>query len=189
MREAVRRLEGRKLVVRLPNLGTSVAKLTKEELWELLELREGLEVTACRLAAVKITDEEIAKLRATLVRHQEMKFDRLSDIYSDWHNLDFHYQIALASGNKRLIELLCGDIWCLLRLYRYPGILSPGRVPLARADHDAILDALAARDPEACEKVMRLHLAHTREVLLDEVESNERRMVKPSRNGKAPKKV
>jgi DNA-binding GntR family transcriptional regulator len=176
MREAVRRLEGRKLVVRHASRGISVATLSKDELRELLELREGLEVTACRLAAQRITDEELSKLSATLERHREMSLDRLSNLYEDWHNLDFHYQIAMASGNRRLIDLLCGDVWCLLRLYRYPGVLSPGPTPLAGADHDSILAALAARDPEACEKAMRRHLAHSRELLLHDVStSNGRR--------------
>jgi DNA-binding GntR family transcriptional regulator len=173
LREAVRRLEGRKLVVRHPNLGISVAALTKTELAELLEVREALEVAACRLAAENITDEGLEKLRLTLLRHQDVKPDRLSDLYGEWHNLDFHYQIALASGNRRLIDLLCGDIWCLLRLYRYPGVLSPGRIPLGYADHQSILEALEARDPDACERVMRRHLAHSREVLLHGMTGNE----------------
>src|SRR5882762_8786835 len=169
LREAVRRLEGRKLVVRHPNRGTSIATLTKAELAELLEVREALEVEACRLAAKRVTKEGLEKLRLTLRRQREVEADKLLDLYSDWHNFDFHYQIALASGNQRLIDLLCGDIWCIMRLYRYPGILSPGRVPLGQADHEAILKALEAHDPDACELVMRQHLAHAQETLLHSI--------------------
>jgi DNA-binding GntR family transcriptional regulator len=132
-----------------------------------------LEVAACRLAAENITEEGLDKLRLTLARHQDVKSDKISDLYSEWHDLDFHYQIALACGNRRLIDLLCGDIWCLLRLYRYPGILSPGRIPLGYVDHQSILEALVARDPDACEKVMRQHLAHSREVLLNSIKGSE----------------
>jgi DNA-binding GntR family transcriptional regulator len=166
LREAVRRLEGRKLVVRHPNRGTYIATLTKAELTELLEVREALEVEACRLAAKRVTKEGLEKLRRTLRRQMEVEADKLLDLYSDWHNFDFHYQIALASGNQRLIDLLCGDIWCIMRLYRYPGILSRGRTPLGQEDHEAILDALEAHDPDACELVMRKHLAHAQEALL-----------------------
>jgi DNA-binding GntR family transcriptional regulator len=166
LREAVRRLEGRKLVVRHPNRGTHIATLTKAELTELLEVREAVEVEACRLAAKRVTKEGLEKLRRTLRRQMEVEADKLLDLYSDWHNFDFHYQIALASGNQRLIDLLCGDIWCIMRLYRYPGILSRGRTPLGQADHEAILDALEAHDPDACELLMRQHLAHAQEALL-----------------------
>jgi DNA-binding GntR family transcriptional regulator len=166
LREAVRRLEGRKLVVRHPNRGTFIATLTAAELAELLEVREALEVEACRLAAKRVTKEGLEKLRLTLRRQMEVEADKLLDLYSEWHNFDFHYQIALASGNQRLIDMLCGDIWCIMRLYRYPGILSRGRVPLGQADHEAILQALEAHDPEACERLMRRHLAHAQETLL-----------------------
>jgi DNA-binding GntR family transcriptional regulator len=173
LREAVRRLEGRKLVVRHPNRGTSIATLTKAELTELLEVREALEVAACRLAAKNITDKAIEKLRLTLQRQKEMTADKFSEMYSEWHNFDFHYQIALASGNRRLIDLLYGDIWSLMRLYRYPGALSPGRIPLGQADHEAILEALVARDPDACDRLMRQHLAHAQENLLQGLVANE----------------
>jgi DNA-binding GntR family transcriptional regulator len=87
VREAVRRLEGRKLVVRRPNRGTSITTLTKAELAELLEVREALEVAACRLAAKNITDEAIEKLRRTLVRQKDATADKFSEMYSEWHNL------------------------------------------------------------------------------------------------------
>src|SRR4030081_2150199 len=120
LREVVRRLEGRKLVVRHPNRGTFIATLTSAELVELLEVREALEVEACRLAAKRVTKEGLEKLRLTLRRQIEIEADKLLDLYSDWHNFDFHYQIALASGNQALIALLWGNIRCLKPLYRYP---------------------------------------------------------------------
>jgi len=172
LREAVRRLEGRKLVVRHANRGTSITTLTKAELAELFEVREALEVAASRLAARNITDEALDKLRLTLQLQKNVTSDKLAEMYSEWHNFDFHYQIALASGNRRLIDLLYGDIWPLMRLYRYPGALSPGRVPLGQADHEAILKALIARDPDACDRLMRQHLAHARENLLHGLAAN-----------------
>jgi DNA-binding GntR family transcriptional regulator len=173
LREAVRRLEGRKLVVRHPNRGTCITTLTRTELAELFEVREALEVAACRLAAKKITDEAIEKLRWTLLRQKDARADKFLEMYSEWHNFDFHYQIAVASGNRRLIDLLYGDIWSLMRLYRYPGVLSPGPIPLGQSDHEAILQALIARDPDACERLMRRHLAHAQENLLHGLAANE----------------
>jgi DNA-binding GntR family transcriptional regulator len=172
LREAVRRLEGRKLVVRHPNRGTSITTLTKAELAELFEVREALEVAACRLAAKNITKEALEKLRLTLQLQKDVTADKLAGMYSEWHNFDFHYQIAVAAGNRRLIDILYGDIWPLMRLYRYPGALSPGRVPLGQADHEAILKALEARDPDSCDRLMRRHLAHAQENLLHGLAAN-----------------
>src|SRR5260370_34281729 len=74
LREAVRRLEGRKLVVRHANRGTFIATLTTRELSELLEVREALEVEACRLAARKVTQEGLEKRRLTLRRPLEVVY-------------------------------------------------------------------------------------------------------------------
>ncbi len=169
VREALQRLEGRRIVVREPNCGITVAKLSHEELIELLAVREILEVAACRLAAKRITDDELESLRRTLARQaesadkaQSQRFYRLN---ANWQTYDFHFQVAQASGNKRLTDLLCGDVWFLLRSYRFPGILSPGRLSVGYADHEGILAALEAHDADLCERLTREHLGHFREAL------------------------
>src|SRR5258708_10971718 len=111
LREAVRRLEGRKLVVRHPNRGTFIATLTSAELTELLEVREALEVEACRLAAKRGKQEGLEKLRLTLSRQLEVEAAKLLALFSSWQKLEFHYQIALASRNQPFIYLPCREIW------------------------------------------------------------------------------
>ena len=174
LREAVRQLEGRKLVVRHPNLGTSVTKLTDTDMLDLLEIRESLEVTAIRKACERITDEELASLRQSMERHEVARVDRLQNLYGEWHNYDFHSQIALASGNRRLFDLLCGDIWFLMRTYRYPKGLSPNTMIQGHASHKTIMEALEARDADACERQMREHLTTVRTHLHEYLNREER---------------
>src|ERR1700742_1521554 len=69
LREAIRRLEGRKLLERTTNIGVRVAALSLKDLNELLQVREALEGLACALAAANMTDKEIAALRALLDGH------------------------------------------------------------------------------------------------------------------------
>ena len=161
VREALRQLEGRRIVVRSRNFGTSVVKLTDKEVLELLDLRELLEVGAVRLAAKNITEEHLDRLRTLLSVLEQRQLGR-PHMFSSWRNLDLHYEIALASGNDRLIRLLSGEIWILVRSYRFPGALSTRPTPEGSADHRAILEALSQRDPDACETAMRAHLEHTR---------------------------
>ena len=161
VREALRQLEGRRIVVRSRNLGTSVVKLTDKEVMELLDLREILEVGAIRLAAQNITEEHLKRLQALIGVLEQQERDR-PQIFSSWRNLDLHYEIALASGNERLIRLLSGEIWILMRSYRFPGVLSARPTPEGSADHRTIVEALSRRDPDACETALRSHLEHTR---------------------------
>jgi DNA-binding GntR family transcriptional regulator len=66
LREALMRLEGRRLVERRPNLGAYVVGLSQRGLDELFTMREALEGMACRLAATAMSDAEIAELMRNL---------------------------------------------------------------------------------------------------------------------------
>ena len=66
LREAIRRLEGRKLLERTPNIGVRVAQLSLKDLNEILQVREALECLACSLAARNMPDAEIAALKKLL---------------------------------------------------------------------------------------------------------------------------
>src|SRR3954452_12783502 len=70
LREAIRRLEGRKLLERTPHIGVRVASLSLKDLNEILQVRESLEGLACALAARNMTDAEIATLQNLLGQHE-----------------------------------------------------------------------------------------------------------------------
>jgi len=44
--------------------------------------------------------------------------------------------------------------------FQYRTILQPGRLLRSLEEHQAIAEALAARDPEASQTAMRVHLQH-----------------------------
>jgi DNA-binding GntR family transcriptional regulator len=69
LREAIRRLEGRKLLQRTPNIGVRVAALSLKDLNEVLQVREALEGMAAALAASNMTDAEVAALQGLLDKH------------------------------------------------------------------------------------------------------------------------
>ena len=71
LREALRELAGRDLVVRLPYAGVRVVSLTRADLIELYEIRANLESLACRLAAQRMTPAEIDSLEALLHLHAD----------------------------------------------------------------------------------------------------------------------
>ena len=67
LREALGRLEGR-LVVRIPRVGVSVIRISRDDLVELFAVREALEGMACRLAAQRIRPQEAKSLVELLDR-------------------------------------------------------------------------------------------------------------------------
>jgi DNA-binding GntR family transcriptional regulator len=164
LREAIRQLEGRKLIERTPNIGPRVAALSEKKLRDILSVREALEGLACRLAAEQMTDDEIAELQLLVDehgRHDDVQAG--ASYYQKPKQLDFHFRIVRASRNEWLFDLLCGELYDLLRVYRYRSSTVRGRTPQAYDEHRAIVAALAARDGEAAEALMRRHLRNGRD--------------------------
>ena len=163
LREAIRRLEGRRLLKRTPNIGVHVAALSLKDLNEILQIREALESLACSLAARNMTDEEIDTLRELLEQHEQQKsVQQGTGYYQESKDFDFHFRIVSGSRNERLTEMLFGDLYYLLRIYRYKSSTKPGRAMSALQEHKEIVAALARRDPVAAEQKMRKHLRNAR---------------------------
>ncbi|MBV9562820.1 MAG: GntR family transcriptional regulator [Bradyrhizobium sp.] len=163
LREAIRRLEGRKLLQRTPNIGVRVTALSAADLNEVLQLREVLEGLACSLAARNMTDQELNALVELLNQHQQQRsVQEGTGYYQESKDFDFHFRIVKGSRNARLIQLLCEDLYYLLRVYRYKSSTKPGRAKQALKEHKDVVAALLRRDPDDAERKMRLHIANAR---------------------------
>lgn len=163
LREAIGRLEGRKLVERQANQGARVVSLDQAQILDLLVIRESLEGMACRLAATRIRAGEIKRLHRMLDGHaRDAQVVAGKGYFQGGGDLDFHYRIVRASGNARLIKMLDEDLYSLLRLFRQRLSTAPGRPTQALVEHRAVLAALEARDPDAAETAMRTHIRNSR---------------------------
>lgn len=161
LREAIRRLEERRLVTREPHVGARVVALSQEVLLEIFQVREALEGMAARLAAERMSDVQLAELSAMLASHAEQV--EKSEVYHQrHHDWDFHYRIAQGARNSMISTLLCGDLYQLLRLYRYQHKSTPKRARAALQEHRRIVDALTDRDGELAELLMRRHISTAR---------------------------
>jgi len=166
LREAIRRLEARRLVEIVPNAGASVVCLSHEQLLAVYETREALESTACRLAAERIEAEEVASLHKLLDDHERgLPDDRGAQYLQEEGDFDFHYRIARASRNPILASMLCDDLYHLVRMYRRRTPAEAGRGRRALDEHRRIVDALGAHDAELAEILMRRHVSAARQLL------------------------
>lgn len=164
LREALRRLEARRLVVTTPNTGARVISLSSAQLIELYEVREALEGMTCRLAASAMRDADFDALAALLDRHEQTLERHAGRAYFRQEgDLDFHYRIAEGCGNAMLRNALCQDHYQLMRLYRYKFSAAPGRPSRALKEHRRILEALRERDGELAELLMRRHIRAARD--------------------------
>ena len=79
---------------------------------------------------------------------------------------DFHERIVRGCGNDRIIEMLCGDMYHLLRIYRKRSGALPERKGQPSQEHWQILRALQARDGQLAESLMRAHIGRANELLV-----------------------
>ena len=161
IREAINRLESCYLVERKANIGARVVALTSEGLVGLYQVRESLEGMAARLAAKNMTEQEVSDLNNLLNSHfQEVK--TADSYYQEAGDLDFHYRIILGSKNSHLITLLINGIYHLARMYRVQFGMAGPRVSTAFDEHKYIVQAIANKDEELAEILMRRHISHSK---------------------------
>jgi DNA-binding GntR family transcriptional regulator len=168
VREGIKRLQAEGLLTFVAHKGAIVTELTPAEIEELYVIRMSLESIAMTRAAKVLTPEQIAGLRETLVEMGEAEAAHDAEKASLLHH-SFHMQIYEAQSYKRLVALIT-DLWDATN---WAGrVFATGNTGAATAaEHEAIVDALAAGDGEAA---AALHTAQKRKAmrwLTDEVRS------------------
>jgi DNA-binding GntR family transcriptional regulator len=172
IREAISRLVSCHIVERKANIGARVVALTPEGLIELYQVRESLEGMAARLAAQNMTPAQIADLNTLLEQHAASVKDSQS-YYQEAGDVDFHYRIIIGSHNNQLITLLTEGIYHLVRMYRVQLGMAGPRVTTAFAEHQHIAQAIANRDAELAEMLMRRHITYSRQNIEHKLHSSQ----------------
>jgi len=166
VREAIRRLQGYKLVTREPYQRARVVELTDDFVRQLFEMRMALEGMACSLAAQRMSTEDLDRIAQALEASRVRPVAARGKGAAGRKVFDFHESIARACGNERIAESLCGDLYHLLRIYRRRSGAMPERRGQAHEEHWQILRALKARDGHLAESLMRAHIGRANDALL-----------------------
>jgi DNA-binding GntR family transcriptional regulator len=171
IREALNQLSKEGIVEIYPRKGAFVKRWTKEEVIEILILREVLEGLAARLATRKLEEESIQRLKGY--------FDGYKGNFIEYARLDekFHGEVIQASGSARLIDLTNNlkDSLQMLNM-RTVSFRFVRRIKESRTEHMKIIKAFEARDEALAEKLTREHFQRTRsyyESFFDREESRE----------------
>ncbi len=154
IREALRRLETEGMIVRDPHRGMIIAEFDPSAISELYEMREAIEGTAAALAARHASDIEVASLRELLVRERELGSDLVKITQG---NRLFHDTIYGSCHNRYLVKV-AGSLKQAMILLGQTTLSASGRSRTAIEEHEAIVDAIERRDPEAAEKAARAHM-------------------------------
>lgn len=163
LREAIRRLVAMGLVTHTPHVGATVVTLELSSVVELYEVREVLEGKAAALAAVNMSDEQIAGLRELLNLHHQHFKNNAGEYMQAEGDFDFHYQIINGSGNALLKKQLCDELYHLIRMFRYQTSRFKTRSNKALIEHEQLIYAIEQRDANLAEILMRSHISRAKE--------------------------
>jgi len=161
VREALQRLETQSLLTR-DGRSLIVASLDHNQLAELYVVRAELEGLAARLAARHATEEEVRVLRAMVAEDQALLNDPQALSRA---NRRFHKQIHLASHNRYLVQQL-DLVHRSMALLASTSLAAEGRGTTALAEHNAIVEAIAAGDGNAAYEALRAHISRAFETRL-----------------------
>lgn len=163
VRTALARLDQEGLVEHQRNRGARVRLVEEEEAIEILEARAVLEGLAARHAALNATPEAVAGLREVLAEMRRL-LDAGDLLGASDENAVLHRRLLDLSGHATAARLIAGLSSQIVR-FQYRTILAPGRSERSFAEHSAIVEAVAAGEPDAAEAAMREHLSHVAEAL------------------------
>ncbi|MGV6873773.1 GntR family transcriptional regulator [Pseudochelatococcus sp. B33] len=161
IREAIRHLEGRKLIVREAYQRARIVPLGSNQIREIFELRECLEGMACRLATRIMTDEQMEAFVAQVEHVHDAQ--SLARFYTTDFRFNFHLLIVENCGNRRIQDLLTNEVYELVRLYRWTAKAEPGRDGMAHIEHWQIARAMKTRDENLAESLMRTHIQRSKQ--------------------------
>ena len=163
IRDALNRMEADGLVVRVPNAGYRIPpQITRQRFEDMVELRLLLEPSAARHAAERATAEQVAELRRMLEEMAELAENHGHLSYGAFGLRDaaFHDLVAASAGNQVVREALA-RLHTHVHLFR---LVYDNEVTfLAMGEHDDVLAAIAARDPDAAAYAMRQHILLSRD--------------------------
>ncbi len=185
LREALKLLTAEGLVEHLPNRGAIAVRLSADDVAHAFEVMAALEGLSGELACARISDAEVAELQAL---NYEMRAHHARRDLSAYYrvNARIHQAINRAARNPVLSEVY-DRLNARLQALRFRSNFDADKWDAAVREHDAMIEALSARDGARLRRILAEHLQHKRDVVLAHLaDSAEASAVPPARSRPEP---
>ena len=163
IREAIRELERLGLAEHVPHRGARVSRVSVDDLRDTYEARLALESLAIRHAAERFAADDAAAARARLDAHVAA-YRAGDDRGSRAAHADFHFGLYKASSSAWLPRLI-RPLWENSERYRIASLYARRSLDRRRQQHERILEACAAHEPDEAAAALREHLVETANVV------------------------
>jgi len=163
LREALKVLASEGLVTLKPRRGCYVNEISERDLDEIFTVMALLEGQCAHITARKATDADLERLRKIHEKLEKAAGGGDIDGYFE-ANQAFHQALQKLTDNRWLLQVI-EDLRKVIKLSRHHSLFSEGRLEQSLAEHRGILAALAERDAERAELLMRAHIDSGRAAL------------------------
>lgn len=161
VREALLELSAKGMVSFLPRKGIQITQFDRRDLNESFELRAALELMAVEKAAEGVTEEGLRAIYEIL--DEQRKCARAKDFLGFLqYDRVFHTLLSEMTHNRRLVASL-EAIRDLIQLMGAHALASGGRLEEVIIEHEAVVNALAEKNPEHARLKMAFHLEVSRQ--------------------------
>lgn len=156
IREAIRKLEKEGLVTIEPRKGAYASQISTKDMVDILEVRQNMEGLAAYYAALRMTDEQKAKLSEISEAYNKAVIENNTP---DMIKFDtaFHHLIVEGSGNKMLVHMI-EQLQELVLRFRYLYYDDFKRAEKMPREHKVIYDAIFMGDTEKARKAADVHI-------------------------------
>lgn len=167
LREAIKMLAAEGLVELVPNRGAIAVSLNENDVRNTFEVMAGLEALSGELAAQRITEEELAEIRA--MQFEMMAAYTRRDL-SNYYRINalIHKAINAAAKNP-VLTATYNQVNARLQAVRFRSNQNGDKWERAAKEHEQMVDALAAHDSGAMREVLLSHLFKKRDVVLEQL--------------------
>lgn len=170
IREALFRLEHEGIVEIIPRRGAFVVKQSKDDITEVMQIREVLEALIVRLVTPILKESDILELRDSLDRLRTTPEEERHVIEYNDSELEFHGLLLKRCPNQMLKQMM-GMVNARLQIIQLRTVVLPGRAQKSLDEHSEILDMIERRNAEEAERLMRKHVISVRTMALENIDA------------------
>ena len=164
VREALARVAAEGFLIATPTRGFTMRALDAQQLLSLYEYRATVELGVVRLVCARASDEALADLLARAEQNRDEPDTDAQAIGLLWRDEDFHERLAALADNPEFLRSV-RSLNERLRFARWMDLRA--RRSHTRNDHPDIVRALMARDLIRVEALMRQHINHHLDHLIE----------------------
>jgi DNA-binding GntR family transcriptional regulator len=167
LREAIKMLAAEGLVELLPNRGAVALALDEEDVLNTFEVMAGLEGMSGELAAQRITDAELAEIKAL---HYEMLAAHTRRDLSGYYRLNAQIHKAInAAAKNPVLQATYTQVNARLQALRFRSNQDEAKWQIAVQEHEQMITALTQRNASGLRALLVQHLHNKRDVVVEQL--------------------